>query len=53
MTTLTIYIDDELNNMIAETAKTIDRSKAYVVRKAVRGYLESNCSEQELNQLKN
>ncbi len=42
MTTLTVYIDDELNDMIAKAAETIDRSKAYVVRKAVRAYLENN-----------
>jgi len=28
MTTLTVYIDDELNNMIAKAAETVDRSKA-------------------------
>ena len=34
--------DEELNDMIAKAAETIDRSKAYVVRKAVRAYLENN-----------
>jgi predicted transcriptional regulator len=51
MSTLTIYLDDELSDLLAKEAETVDRSKSYIVRKAVKAYLENNSIVQEFNQL--
>jgi predicted transcriptional regulator len=48
MSTLTIYLDDELSDLLAKTAETVDRSKSYIVRKAVKAYLENECDLKEL-----
>ena len=39
MHTLTFHVDDHLNEQIEVFAKEHDRSKAYVIRKAVESYL--------------
>jgi len=39
MHTLSFHVDDDLNQQIEDFAKGHDRSKAYVLRKAVETYL--------------
>lgn len=39
MHTLTFHVDDTLNQQIEVFAKTHERSKAYILRKAVESYL--------------
>jgi len=40
MAMLCLRIPDKLNNTLAQEAKYLDRSKGYIVRKAVEGYLK-------------
>ncbi len=40
MAALNIRISDELSNVLAKSAKYLDRPKGYVVRKALESYLQ-------------
>ena len=40
MAALNIRISDELSNVLAKSAKYLDRPKGYVVRKALEAYLQ-------------
>lgn len=40
MARLNLSLPDKLNNTLAVSAKILDRSKAYVVRKAIASYLQ-------------
>lgn len=39
MARLNLSIPDELNNALAISAKSLDRSRAYIARKAIESYL--------------
>jgi predicted DNA-binding protein len=40
MAALNVRIPDELNNILVSSAKELERPKAYIVRKALKAYLQ-------------
>ncbi|MCC8461766.1 MAG: hypothetical protein LN546_00925 [Rickettsia endosymbiont of Ecitomorpha arachnoides] len=47
MARLNLSIPDELNNSLAWSAKNLDRSKGYIVRKAIEYYLQEMQEDME------
>lgn len=47
MASLKIYIPDDLNEELSELSNTLDRTKAYIIRKAIQEYINNLKGEQD------
>lgn len=41
MASLKIYIPDDLNEELSELSNTLDRTKAYIIRKTIQEYIKN------------
>jgi len=48
LTKLNVLIPEEINQLLTNLCKEKDRSKGYIVRKAINSYLEDKCNLEEL-----
>ena len=48
LTKLNVLIPEEINQLLTSLCQEKDRSKGYIVRKAINLYLEEKCNLEEL-----